>query len=319
MPSSTNLPDASPIPTSSTGTPPATGTFALSLGQAEATQAACLTNSSFADAWGCSIPSPQSLAIVIEQPPSGSDECEGAYLFDASNNNDYTNVTYGAQMPTTSFSQFLTVTDIDDTALGPAFYFEAFYDKLVVVPAASIPYSGFNSNSKRDPSFTVPPKWHTQHEIAAGEQPWFCYWNSTFVEGFIYTNNYTGSNGNTASVSISPSSASPVMASSASAASASQTSSSKLRRTYQGADYNTLSAFGYVVKIEERRTAGSPQPYCQKMQILDDGTAGVVVNTSTGQPIVIDLSEEDPSITAYQTATSDEVPGGCHCQWWSGA
>jgi len=82
MPSSTSLFDASPIPTSSTGSPPSTGTYALSLGPAEATQSACLTDQSYASAWDCDLANSHSFALSIENPPSGAGSWEGACLID---------------------------------------------------------------------------------------------------------------------------------------------------------------------------------------------------------------------------------------------
>lgn len=348
LPSSASLYDASPIPTSSTGTPPPTGTYALSLGAAEATQTACLTNQSYSAAWDCHMPDAASVAIQILYQSDNS--CEGALLFDTTPNYESTNISYGTMPPVTQFSQFWSVEDNDDPSRGPAFYFQSFYDKLVVVPQTALPSSsgsGSGSNSKRSP-FTLDPAWHTVHQIASGEEPWFCFWNGTFLEGFIYAN-YTQtsiSSSHTPSSTSHPTTAggalssysssslitsSPMQTHTPSSSSISGTSptatSHVARQTSGGGEYSNLQTFGYSVKIEERRIAGSPQPYCQKMQILDDGTAGVVIDPNTGSAITVTLGESDPSYSAYQSADlsssklrkrSDTVPGGCHCQWWGG-
>ena len=359
-PSSTSLLDATPIPSS--GSPPPTGTYALTLSTPEAIQSDCLTNQTFNLAWSCDIPSPQALGISIETPPSTSAAAsssagwEGACLLDTSEKDGYSNISYGTQTPTTSFSQFLAVKDNDDLDRGPAFYFQAFYDKIVVAAPDAFPYAAPSSNKKKrysNEGFKLPPAWYTRHQIAAGEQPWFCYWNGTFLEGFIYANNTTNNTSSSAPSSASstylstslPSSftatstilevSNPFTTSTLTAATAAATTSSSsswssravnAARDYYGDYYSQLPQFGYVVKIEERRIPGSPQPYCQKMQILDDGTAGVVTDPGTGLPIKIMLGEQDPGYSAYQSGSSsskmikraDTTPGGCHCQWWSG-
>ncbi|GAB7351414.1 hypothetical protein MBLNU459_g2085t2 [Dothideomycetes sp. NU459] len=343
--------DASPLPTP-TGNPPVTGTYALSVGTAEATQSACLVNQNYSQAWGCDMPSPPDMAINIGYQPAGSSGPEGAYLFSASDN---TTISYGTQVPETEFSPFLSVQDNDDPSRGPAFYFQAFYDKLVIVPASALPPS--SGSQKRDAEFYIDPQWQTRRQVAAiGDQPWYCYWNGTFLEGFIYVNNYTGSAGSQSAAtyatstasptgSHSPSSASPYMPSTTTRGSSggpsqvstplsstatypplSSTTPAAARRFMERqastTNYGQLAPFGYVVKIEERRIQDSPSPYCVKMQILNDGTANVVPDAN-GNPITINLSESDPGYSAYQSAgltrkRTDTVAGGCHCQWWSG-
>jgi len=357
LPSSTSLYDASPIPTSSSGSPPPTGTYALTLGSPEAVQSACLIDQDYNLAWSCDMAGPQSLGISIQDPPSNAGGWQGATLLDTSADNGYSNISYGTQTPTTSFSQFIAVTDNDDPDQGPAFYFQAFYDKVVVAPpnafASAAPPSTTSSSKKRDgATFNLPSAWYTRHQIAAGEQPWFCFWNGTFIEGFIYSTNNTeeGSSSNTSSAVSStappsastpstftttstilevsgPSTTSTVrMASPTSDSHGWSSSATHMAKRFTGDYYNQIPQFNYLVKIEERRIAGSPQPYCQKMQILDDGTAGIVSDPSTGSPIRIPLGENDPSYSSYPTGSSSSrkakrsatVPNGCHCQWWSG-
>lgn len=289
---------------------------------------------------------PQALAINIQNPPSGVAGWEGASLLNANNSTgSYVNVSYGTQPPSTTFSQFIAVNDNDDLAQGPAFYFQAFYDKVVIVPSSALP-SPSSTSKKRDIDYILPAAWFTRHQVAAGEQPWFCYWNGTFIEGFIYANNHSTTSASshgaasptvtsspTSSKLVSYTTTSLVQVSGASGISTSTVSFST--STYaqawasnppsvkRGVNYNQLPQLNHLVKIEERRLPNSPAPYCQKMQILDDGTAGVVSDPN-GKPIVINLGEQDPSYSAYSSGSSskmkrnDLVSGGCHCQWWSG-
>jgi len=62
-----------------------------------------------------------------------------------------------------------------------------------------------------------------------------------------------------------------------------------------------LPVFPYIVKIEERRIPNNPiEPYCQKMQLLNDGRLGPVGDAS-GNPIVVQLNEKDTSPSALQS------------------
>jgi len=104
--------------------------------------------------------------------------------------------------------------------------------------------------------------------------------------------------------------------------------------------------YPFVVKIEERRLPGDTmRPYCQKMQVLDNGQLGNLLDAN-GDPLVVQLSEQSPGLEAYsnvygsgsrkmrrgerkifspnEAAEDDQlgkralVDGSCHCQWVSG-
>ncbi|KAG9604082.1 hypothetical protein KCU86_g5935, partial [Aureobasidium melanogenum] len=325
----TTLLDASPIPTSSIGAPPPTGVYALDFGAPRATQSACIVNQNYSAAWTCNIYGTPQMAINIGLSPDGSNN-EGASLYGFSN---ATGINYGTQPPNTHFAPFISVEDDDEPYRGPAFYFQTFYDKFVVVPESSFPASVAQKRSY------INNDWFTQHQVQAGDKPWFCWFNGTFLEGFIYANNLTEPS---ASSSSSPSSAStstdvkhakssslPLTTSTiievsgpsttATLTSASQstaytsnpyTHSSNGRKARRGWQlekrmwtFAELSSFGYVVKIEERRVPDSVQPYCQQFQILDNGMAGSLDDPSTGQQITVYLQESDPDYSAYQQET----------------
>ncbi|PNS13813.1 hypothetical protein CAC42_3306 [Sphaceloma murrayae] len=112
--------------------------------------------------------------------------------------------------------------------------------------------------------------------------------------------------------------------------------------------WSKLDLFPFVVKIEERRVPGDTmRPYCQKMQVLDNGQLGYLMD-DTNRPYIVELSESSPGIDAYtnvygassrkmrrgerkvftreeEEAAAQEgvekravVNGACHCQWISG-
>lgn len=118
--------------------------------------------------------------------PAGPQPTNGAFLFYGSTD---TEICYGAQYQFmgTQFSPFLTVQDNDYPDHGPAFYFEHLYDKIVVLPesAFAVPAPGSNNKAKRQ--WTLPPGWGAQKQVVTpGEKPWFCVWNNTLIETFIY-------------------------------------------------------------------------------------------------------------------------------------
>lgn len=66
-------------------------------------------------------------------------------------------------------------------------------------------------------------------------------------------------------------------------------------------------------------------PYCQKMQLLDNGEM-VAVPDSKGNPIIVQLSESDPDYDNYKNGGSsksskrslyrrEDPSNACHCQW----
>lgn len=325
-------------------------------------------------AWSCDIGGVPAAAISVGIPANGNES--GAFIFYA--NTDDT-IYYGTQAAfmQTSWAPFTTVQDNDDKSGGPAYYFQQFYDKVVVLPESALAVP--SSKMKKRRSFPLNAGW-LQHKQAAqpSQKPWFCVWNNTFVEGFIYVDEaiattYSVSSGSaqaTASANASSSSSSPAAVTTSSSAGALPTdyitttiTKTSTTATYTGPVssysvfasrlaeqatdddddndnghskrqfteddlYNTLAMYPYVVKIEERRLAGNTvNPYCQQYQILDDGSYNWVAG-SNGEPIIIELDEQDPSYSAYQSAglASNNrklkerrlVAGGCHCQWLSG-
>ena len=320
----------------------------------------------------------------------------------------------------TEFTPFLLVSDKDDPANGHAYYFLTTYDKVVVLPGNAL--SGGSNKIRRDYPGGSGAWGVTKETAEIGDRPWFCYWNSTSVEGFLYVDKPMFSSMAPSSASATPTPSPESESSLASAADAAFTGSySKPHRagnpfttiqptqtisttismpsttgTYEGQasdlpewlhenypeyspkdqpwlqyhdenddgdndefggvptqrhrkrqslttdqeeeieegeeeleaeDYGWLSGqsipvFPYLVKIEERRTNGAPQPYCQQYQLLNDGTWNWIPDPNDdSRPITIQLEEDVPS---YQSWSSEQwkrkraPDGACHCQWMSG-
>ncbi len=166
--------------------PPATGTFPLSLGLPQATTSACLTDPGDRAAWSCDIVGSDQIWIDIRSSPSGNDT--GASLFTQPGLTPSNQLSYGTQASNmfTSFTPFRFVNDDDDPEDGPAFYFQDEYNKLVVVPADMM---DLNSRKIKREAYGTLPDWFIQKQYATpGDKPWFCYWNNTLLEAFIYKN-----------------------------------------------------------------------------------------------------------------------------------
>jgi hypothetical protein len=188
-------------------------------------------------------------------------------------------------------------------------------------------------------------------QVKPGDFPWYCFWNQTYIEGYVYiednstaasfsafpTQLPTGSP--TASFDTSsflaaypttppPTPTGPVPSSSAGAAA---TPSPIVRRDAQS-DASVpprMPPYPRIVKIEERRLPDSPQPYCQQMVLLDNGKIAQAPNGNNG-PIKIMLEAVDPTYEEYfaaqATATANskreellrqrsDPSDACHCQW----
>lgn len=290
--------------------------------------------------------------------------------------------------------------DRDNLAMGPAFYFQQSFDKLVVLRDSDFhpyilkrsltgagEYNGYQDLEERGhdgeyEDYLVleerDDKWEDEDYLVLEERgdaipedladfakpadkPWFCFWNGTILEGFIFVtlnttvselvpmDTDTGASETATQTTISappeaPSSTSipappegtPITsfvyedtmpttpAYPTSSPNASETRNHKRQVT------SPPSKYPKVVKLEERRNTqiDIPTPYCQKMQIMNDGTPSPL-SDHTGKLIIQYLNETEPEIpnglhkrrgswfeilsTIGKRGTSAD--SGCQCQW----
>ncbi|KAI9832920.1 MAG: hypothetical protein M1819_003950 [Sarea resinae] len=343
--------DASAIATPSSLAALATGTFELPIAIPEESSSGCLTNSQQSDAWSCSL-SDSTLQIHIT---SSNGNLPSMLTIDAEKSNDNV-VSYGAQPPLISQPQRLgVVLDKDDPNRGPAYFFSTTYDKLVIVdeseiststPKRSTESTGEMKERQWDEGFPPPPPSFSfdrrNQDAHPGDKPWYCFWNSTVLEGFVYVSQDVSNTSASSSVAASSatsvvtattsastsasrslsSSFSTSISSSASGIPATITSTSKPQKR-QASSAPTSTVFPQLVKIEERRLSGDVQPYCQQMQVLDDGAVGLYT-LPNGQPVTVNISESDPSqqnmVTESRLFKRDRrrrsaVDQSCFCQW----
>lgn len=250
--------------------------------------------------------------------------------------------------------------DKDDLSMGPAYYFQHSFDKIVVLsehefdPQTSkrsltggrehgeyleLEERGDANITDRGPSFAEPT-----------DKAWFCFWNGTILEAFIFTTleanttsaelDFTGGASDSATATIdatqtdsdppSPPIGTSVDIETITSPPAYPTSFPSPSASWRLKRQDTSPPnYPNLVKLEERRnTRIETQPYCQKMQIMNDGTPSPLPDES-GKPIIRYLNETEPSIPngPYKSrrrwfeilstlGKRDASPNvGCQCQW----
>ncbi|KAI9717280.1 MAG: hypothetical protein M1812_004807 [Candelaria pacifica] len=301
---------------------------------------ACLNDPAQANAWDCTIP----IGNLQLQVTQGQGHAPNELRLMLSEDSEDAPITYGAQPPVISQPQQLSMyEDLEDHDLGPAWFFQQAYDKVVIVRQEDFaagnlldqaPSNPLAIKGRGDPHIDVGSAMDFSRRnrggiAQPGEQPWYCFWNHTLLEGFIYV---------TQDVSVASSSL-------LSASSTTSPSISHKPHRTSSAPTNTppIPAYPKQVKVGELRTKpNTPDyvaPYCQQMQILNDGTVGLVINTATQGPNIVPLNETMP---AYQKGPNGDPGSGrrerrkpgvsdtgqlarlvrrdfytdsCHCEW----
>jgi len=150
-----------------------------------------------------------------------------------------------------------------------------------------------------------------------GDRPWFCWFNETAFEFFIYVNQKStpsGANSATAqatgTLSTSVSTTPSVNGAPPHPTAAPGNSGPNFPRR------DSYSTYPLAVKMEEKRTGQGVQPYCQLMQILDNGEIVPVGSSPT-----IAIQEVEPtstpnrrSVGIYDGSTTS-LDSHCVCEW----
>lgn len=324
--------DAFPFTTLPTGLPQVpTGTFALPLGAPATAQSGCIPNAAQSVTWSCAIP-PSPLQMKIQSIPGG-DSLMNKQVSLNYGNNSLGCILYGAQPPVLNQPVILNlVTDNQDPNRGPAWFFQTPYDKVVILDSTALSLPSTGSNAKRDPNQNpnLPFEFMRKGPAQEGDEPWFCYWNGTILEYFIYTNLTSSAatqaaDSNSSTSTFTSGSSRPTR--SAAAASASGAFGGQLSPSSSWwTDALSLPGYPKVIKVEERRTPGSHQtipPYCIQHRINSDRSASpIIVN---GQPVQIFLNETEPTTVSVlpgkreaSSAVKERDQGDCcGCVWLS--
>jgi len=167
-----------------------------------------------------------------------------------------------------------------------------------------------------------------------GDQPWFCWFNQTILEFFIYPEQNTTSS----TTSASPSSTSmphngagpssyPTNLNRPSYTSAYSSSPSwpaQREKRHYGYGYDerysresaSLANYPLWIKMEEKRKPeNNIQPYCQQMRVLDSGLIVPQEGVS-----IINVTEIEPSSSSTQKrgsmdGSTTELGSNCVCEW----
>ena len=286
--------------------------------------------------------------------------------------------------------------DKDDLSKGPAYFFSQIFDKVVILREDAFRPNRFQrswTEEEEQKDFRVveargdereyedyqaleerDDEWGYEDYLMLEERdnvirtdqgqfakptdkPWFCFWNGTILEAFIYVN-LDSTNTTTDTDSIEDDSASTAMATNATqSGSNSPPSPPEALSTTPIVDPDTISSppayqtsfpttasgswnhkrqnaspenYPKVVKLEEKRTPKGviPQPYCQKMQIMNDWTASPLPGPF-GKPIIRQLNETFESGSLKRRRSWLKIFGtigkrgtsassGCQCQWQTG-
>lgn len=182
--------DASPITATPSNLPALpTGTFALPIALPNTVQNSCITNTQLSAAWGCNMAPSADYTIKVTSFNNGVTQND--INLGMGNGTFGGFYPYGTQPPVLAIPQQLNlVTDNQDPSRGPAWFFELPYDKLVILPDMML--SPPNSKRELKESLEARGGHHSSDDFMrkgvaqVGDKPWFCYWNSTLLEGFVY-------------------------------------------------------------------------------------------------------------------------------------
>jgi hypothetical protein len=246
----TNLVDAEPMshPPSELPTP-LPGFFSVRLEQAEMHNQ-CLPDPEQKQAWDCTSGAIMYLSV---NPVDVKPQVRFTYKDDGPSDETLSTVRFGAQPPTFNVDTSMSLVNHMDK--GPAYLFHQHFDKLIILPEDT--FRPTESALQRrgdeltDPEYPVKPSFESAVYAKVGHKPWYCYWNATLIEGFIFVT----------SKWLTP-------------ASSPATSEDDLTTddSAGGSDSSTTpSKYPMVMKIEERLDVGhESQPYCQQMLIMGD-------------------------------------------------
>jgi hypothetical protein len=326
--------DATPIPVIPSQLPTLpTGTFVLPFGAPQESSPNCLTVPNQILAWSCKMSlMPLLLKVDLSVPDGNRPIMPWATI------EQYTKpdggVQYGVQPPTLRNNFLQLVLDQDYRAYKAAWHFQRAYDKVVVLADEDITagallrprdadghrFNRGNGNGETPPR----PSFRHRFQVQPGDFPWYCIWNQTFIEGYIYvednstaasftgvsspTNSQTGANPSSPPTQTidpnSPASADPITSSATGPARRDPQPTPALFGRGDG-DYPRYPAYPRAVKIEERRLPDSPTPYCQKMQLTFENRLVPALDEQQ-QPIRVDLQESHPDWEEFFMPPSDQ-------------
>ena len=230
-------------------------------------------------------------------------------------------IRYGAQPPTLPAPVSMNLMrDKDEWSNGPAYFFQQSYNKTVILKTSELSTYQKSKRSETDLSSLIERRqssWKLNQFVNIADKPWYCFWNGTFLEGFVYVTQNEGS----------PQASNAAAASSFASATASATVSGYSKERRQAGLTTKANTYPKVIKIEERRPLrNAPAPYCQQMQIMNSGQPAPY--EPNGSPIIFNLTENEPMPLQqqmyqppppppnnYQEKRQARTNSNCMCEW----
>lgn len=290
--------DAVPVPSATALPPLPTGLFNIHLFEPSFSTSDCLVES-YQEAWACTIQGDLNLNV--------SDYAENMTTISINSSFSPGFWRYGPQPPEVqNLLAVLPMQDIEHTDKGPAYYFQQSFDKLVILNG-----DDFNDDlEKRSPMNKegYADLGRRGSSSSAAIQPpsrtWFCHWNGTLLEAFIFSQE----SAQQSTPTLNPTGTPDPM---------------KFLRRDPAPFPSTTKTYPKTIKVEERRNpVNDVGPYCEPMIILDRVTATRDKSRST-----IRLNETEPSLNNPDTRRRDLLEGqmiekrsvvhGCQCKWLS--
>lgn len=277
----------------------------------------CVARTSYASTWACQ--NQGFLDIEIQ----GSNEHASIYIPTPVIDGAFT---YGAQPPflPTPTQELHMMLDKDDVDFGPALFFSSPFNKLVIVQEDAFPTPSAQKRSISELDILA-LQWQRKQVAKPGDKPWFCWWNETAMEFFIYVNE-TNSGATPVTAPAGTVTASPTITTAGGGLASLGSMTMGTPRTTSPSKRETIAGPGNYprrIKIEEKRAIpDAPQPYCMQMQVLDNLEVGPLSNN----PVAIETIQPSSSGSPQRRAEDGWLWGRddnsydntCYCEWLSG-
>ncbi|KAF2184105.1 hypothetical protein K469DRAFT_689451 [Zopfia rhizophila CBS 207.26] len=252
------------------------GTFAIVGRQLKSEDSRCLAQNNESLAWSC-VPAPGALRLSLLPSPANQINLTIVSLGPLAVDNF---TWYGVQAPEIQPTSLTSIVDPEHPTYGPAYHFRSTYNRTVLLKENQI------VDGSRRPD---PPDPTTGFSVAIGDRPWFCAFNETAIEGFIYiSRNFSSEN-------------------------------RSIITMQDGKAVKTMQ-LPYMVKIREERLPNTTRPYCLQMEMMGNkkllpvATVNLLKLSETGS--TLQQARENEFSEGIEREKGQIIPpNSCHCQW----
>lgn len=274
------------------------GSFKIHLLEPSFSASDCLVGS-YQEAWACTIGGDLNLDVY----------CDAENVTTISIKSSFPTQfwRYGPQPPEVrNVLAVLPMQDSEHTEKGPAYYFQKPFDKLVILNGDDFP-------DNLEKQLPMDGEGHADlgrsgsmnsEAILPKSRTWFCHWNGTLLEAFIFTQESAQESIPSPNRMATP-------------------SPTKFLRQVPAPFPPFTNTYPKTIKVEERRNPlNDVAPYCEPMIIMDNVTATRDLTRST-----IQLNESEPAFGNPDMMRRDLLDSltlekrsllhGCQCKWLS--